>query len=455
MKIIFRHLGLTGRILISFWLTLVFVGLAMAALLIYQRDSHEQREVPPIKINDQLVIKLLSQPFDQVAKWFALQPKSDTRRIFITHQNKEILNRELPKSLKRINKKLSVNKPFIHKRRRGHIAVGRRLLLPNGEHTNLLVRARDIHPPMHQHFTDNLWAILGIMILISGLISFLLANFISKPIVLLRKATQKLANGDLSIRITPDLKKSQDESYLLAHDFDKMAQKLERTISSQKHLIQDISHELRSPVARLQLALELAQKKLNISDEQLDIQRIKKETAQINSIINTLLNLPAYELDPQLALTDYVDVQEVLNSIIEDLNYAQPAKHIQLQSQLEQPVILNANQQLLCSAFENVLKNAQHYHDSNENIEVVIRHFNHTLEIRCMDLGPGIPEDKLQEIFKPFYRLDSARDRSSGGHGLGLAISKRAIELHQGHIRASARQDKGLCITISLPCNPD
>lgn len=455
MKIIFRHFGLTGRILISFWLTLVFVGLAMAALLIYQRDSHEQSEIPPVKINDKLIIKLLSQPFDQVAQWFAQQPDKDTRRIFITYQNKEILNRKLPRALKWINKKLSVNKPFIHKRRRGHIAVGRRLLLPNGEHTNLLVHARDFHPALHHMLTDNIWAILGILVLISGLISFLLARFISQPIILLRQATQKLADGDLSIRITPDLKKSQDESYLLAHDFDKMAQKLERTISSHKHLIQDISHELRSPVARLQLALELAQKKLNISDDQRDILRIKKEIAQINSIINTLLNLPAYELDPQLALNDYVDIQEVLTSIIEDLNYAQPAKHIQLQSQLTQPVILNANQQLLCSAFENVLKNAQHYHDSSDNIEVVIRLFNHTLEIRCMDLGPGIPGDKLQEIFKPFYRLDCARDRSSGGHGLGLAISKRAIELHQGHITASARQDKGLCITISLPCKPD
>lgn len=454
MNIIFRHLGLTSRILISFWLTLIFVGIAMSTLLMVQRDSHEQNEVPPIKINDQLVIKLLSQPFDQVALWFAQQHPKETRRIFITYQGKEILTRKLPKILKHINKRLSANKPFIHKRRRGHIAVGRRLLLPNGQHTNLLIHARDNHPPIHQTFTDNIWAILGIVVLISGLISFLLARFISKPIILLRQATQKLADGDLSIRITPDLKKSRDESYLLAHDFDKMAQKLERTISSHKHLIQDISHELRSPVARLQLALELAQKKLNISDDQRDIQRIKKEISQINSIINTLLNLPAYELDPQLALTDYVDIQEVLNSIIDDLNYARPAKHIQLQSQLERPVILNANQQLLCSAFENVLKNAQHYHDSKEDIEVVIRLFNNTLEIRCMDLGPGIPEDKLQEIFKPFYRLDAARDRCSGGHGLGLAISKRAIELHQGHIRANTRQDQGLCITISLPCNP-
>lgn len=454
MNIIFRHLGLTSRILISFWLTLVFVGIAMTTLLVYQRDSHEQTEIPPIKISDQLVVKLLSQPFDEVATWFATQPKNETHRVFIIYQGKEILDRKLPRILKRFNKNLSANKPFIHKRRGGYVAVGRRLLLPNGLHTNLLIRARDNHPPLHQTFTDNIFSILGIVVLISGLISYLLARFITKPIILLRQATQKLADGDLSIRITPDLKKSQDESYLLAHDFDKMAQKLERAISSHKHLIQDISHELRSPVARLQLALELAQKKLNISDDQRDILRIKKEIAQINSIINTLLNLPAYELDPQLALTDYVDIQEVLSSIIEDLNYAQPAKHIQLQSQLQQPVILNANQQLLCSAFENVLKNAQHYHDSEEDIEVVIRLFNHTLEIRCMDLGPGIPEDKLQEIFKPFYRLDSARDRSSGGHGLGLAISKRAIELHQGHISAHARQAQGLCITISLPCNP-
>ncbi|MGR6871102.1 ATP-binding protein [Pseudomonas sp. HK3] len=447
-----QHFGLTGRILFSFWLTLVLVVLATVLIFITQKDDdHAMHSIPPIKTSETLTLKLLSTDYALVAEWFAQQDPRDTRRIYIVNDGEEILERKLPRGLNRINSKLSPTHPFIHRNRKGFIMVGRYLLLPDGHNVNVLIRSHDHKPPMHNIIAEQWLGFVVSAILISGLISYLLALYIVKPIILLRNATQKLASGDLSIRVQDDMKGRHGEVSLLAHDFDHMADRLEKTISSHKHLIQDISHELRSPVARLQLALELCKKRLNISDDQIDIARIEKECEQINAIINTLLNLPAYELDPSLAFQDNVSITRLLSHICDDLNFSHPNNQIALSTDIQQDINLVANQQLLRSAIENVLKNAQYYHQGNEPIKVDITQEQTNIVIRCCDQGPGVSHQQLEEIFKPFYRISEARERSSGGHGLGLAISKRAIELHSGHIIAQAHSPQGLCVIITLP----
>ncbi len=446
-----HHFGLTGRILFSFWLTLLLVVLSMVLIFITQKDEHTLQSMPPIETGETLTLKLLSEDYPAVATWFATQDPRDTRRIYVVNEGKEILNRRLPKPLMRINENLSSTHPFIHHKRKGFVFVGRYLLLPDGHNVNVLIRSRDHKPPLHSIIADQ-WLVFVISaILISGLISYLLALYIAKPILVLRNATQKLAAGDLSIRVQDDMNSNYGEVSLLAHDFDHMADRLEKTISSHKHLIQDISHELRSPVARLQLALELGKKRLNIADDQIDIMRIEKECEQINRIINTLLNLPAYELDPSLAFKDNVSVTQLLQHICEDLNYSNPDKPISLTINTQDNLTLPANEQLLRSAIENVLKNAQYYHQGSDAIQVSLTQESRTIVIRCEDKGPGVSPEQLDEIFKPFYRISEARERSSGGHGLGLAISKRAIELHNGKVFAENQVPNGLCVTLSLP----
>lgn len=450
-----QHFGLTGRILFSFWLTLVLVVLSMVLIFISQKDDDQAiHSMPPIKTGESLTLKLLSKQYPDVADWFSQQDPQDTRRIFVMNNGQEILGRPLPKILSRINNKLSTTHPFIHRKRKGFIMVGRYLLLPDGHNVNILIRSHDHKPPMHNIIADQWLVFVLSAILISGLISYLLALYIVKPIIVLRNATQKLASGDLSIRVQDDMKGNHGEVSLLAHDFDHMADRLEKTISSHKHLIQDISHELRSPVARLQIALELCKKRLNISDDQIDIARIEKECEQLNAIINTLLNLPAYELDPSLAFQDDVDITRLLSHICDDLNFSHPDHKIALTIDTQAHLSLVANEQLLRSAIENVLKNAQYYHQGQEPIEVSITQEFPNIVIRCSDRGPGVSLQQLEEIFKPFYRISEARERSSGGHGLGLAISKRAIELHSGVIMAHNQDPHGLCVVITLPIEP-
>ena len=447
-----HHFGLTGRILFSFWMTLLLVVLAMVIIFISQKNNDDSlQRMPPIKTGETLTLKLLSEEYSHVREWFMQQAERDVRRIFVIKDSQEILQRRLPPPLQRINSHLSNDHPFIHRKREGFVYVGRHLLLPDSKRVNILFRSPDFRPPMHHIIAEQWLGFIISAILISGLISYLLALYIIKPIMLLRQATQKLASGDLSIRVQDDIKGRHGEVSLLAQDFDNMADKLERTISSHKHLIQDISHELRSPVARLQLALELSKKRLNISDDQVDIQRIEKECEQINTIINTLLNLPAYELEPSLAFMDEVNVSELLNDICNDLNYTNPHKPIVLQDETQAQHQLLANGQLLRSAIENVLKNAQYYHQGDQPIEVSLIYHHQSLEILCCDDGPGVDDAQLEEIFKPFYRISQARERSSGGYGLGLAISKRTIELHNGRIHATNRKPHGLCVSMTLP----
>lgn len=446
-----NHLGLTGRILISFWLTLLLMVSFMAIIFFIDRNDNSLLKIPQVPLHDELTQKLINQPFKEVRAWYKNQDKHDQRNLFVIYRGHEILHRELPRPLKYMARRLSTSQPFISHHKFNNAFFARLLLLPNGEKMAVFIRNKSARPPLHRMVADNLVWVILITLIISGLISYLLAYFISKPILLLRQTTQNFASGDLSSRVLPKLKKRQDEVYLLGQDFDHMAEKLEKSISSHKHLIQDISHELRSPVARLQLALELTKKHLDINDDQPDILRIERECEQINSIINTLLNLPAFELDPQLALQDSVDVAEFLEAVCEDVNFANSTKPIQFNSHLHEDVILQANSQLLRSAIENILKNAQLYHDASTPIELSLAKEGQNLVIECCDKGPGISESKLQDIFKPFYRLDAARDRASGGHGLGLAISKRAVELHRGEIVAGNLADGGLCIKITLP----
>lgn len=456
----FPKIGLTARIMLNFWLTLVTFVSIITFILWVERDDEALLKSLHSPIFDQLQTQLVNRPFEEVQGWFASLDEKKQRTIFVLYNRQEILNRPLPRFLNKLNEELSSNQPFVNRFRERRIFSARLIELPNRKTARLFLISKPPHiPPLHNVVRDHFVIILFFGLLLSALISYLLARHISQPITRLRQATKRLASGQLDIRVSDSLKKSHGESYLLAQDFDNMAAQLERTMSSHKHLIQDISHELRSPIARLQLALELAKKHLNIADNQKDILRIEKECEQLNGIINTLLDLPSFELDPMFVLQDTVDISELMASLCDDLNFAHPNAPIELHNQLPPKLTLAANSQLLRSAIENVLKNAQHYQPENAGTPIQVtltltKHHASPLEhvlIRCCDQGPGVDEAHLQDIFKPFYRVSQARDRNSGGQGLGLAISQRAVALHNGEIYAQTNQAVGLCVCIALP----
>jgi len=289
--------------------------------------------------------------------------------------------------------------------------------------------------------------------LVSGLVCFLLAGYLTKPIQRLSRATQNFAAGELSLRVAPEMGKRRDEIADLARDFDLMAARLQSLIEAQKQLLSDVSHELRSPLARLQVALGLArQRGQEKTDAELD--RIEREAERLNELIGQLLSLSRLESGTALSHTEPVDLTDLLQEIAESTNFEANALNRQVRIVNSVPATVEANEALLRSALENVVRNAAKYTDENTSVDISLQHdHEHAgwLLIQVHDHGPGVPEEMLTKLFEPFVRVSDARDRKSGGYGLGLAIAKRAIRLHGGEIAASNESVGGLNVRIHLP----
>jgi two-component system sensor histidine kinase CpxA len=287
--------------------------------------------------------------------------------------------------------------------------------------------------------------------LVSGIVCYLLARYLTWPITRLRRAAQQISNGNLNARVTPLLGKRRDELAELASDFDYMAERLQELLNSHKQLLSDASHELRSPLARLQVALGIAQQR-NPEANKNELQRIELETERLNDLIGQLLSLSRLDNQQQLD-TEPLDFDALVETIAEDARYEAQAQQRNVILVNNPPVKIDANAALLSSALENVVRNAIRYTPQGGAIEINSQLDTGTQQINLSicDQGPGIPEAMLEKIFDPFVRVGEARDRKSGGYGLGLAIAQRAVELHGGHISANNRTPQGLCIEIAIP----
>ncbi len=286
--------------------------------------------------------------------------------------------------------------------------------------------------------------------LISALVCFLLARYLTAPIERLRRAAEAYAAGDLSQRVGASLGGRRDEIVDLALAFDHMAERLNDLMLSHKQLLRDVSHELRSPLARLQAALGLARQRAGAADQP-ELDRIEGEAERLNELIGQLLSLARLEAGAQDMPLETVNLSEVLTTVTEDATLEAAARHCEVQ--LRQPAALSVlgNAKLLHSALENVVRNAIHYTVAGSAVAITATRTDGHILIRVTDHGPGVPEQMLPRMFEPFVRVGEARDRHSGGYGLGLAIAERAIGLHGGGITAQNEPAGGLSVIISLP----
>jgi two-component system sensor histidine kinase CpxA len=286
-------------------------------------------------------------------------------------------------------------------------------------------------------------------IIAAGIISYLLALYLTSPVKTLKAVVQSFAEGNLDARVTPQLGNRRDELADLGREFDHMAERIAALISSQKRLLADISHELRSPLARLTVALELARK--NTTGKGVGaLDRIEMETERVNKLVGQLLALTRLESGAERVPPETVELEDLVQLVIDDANYeAKPqgkeVKAIQLDA-----CRVRGSEELLRSGIENVVRNAIRYTSDGSAIEVSLTAKLDTALLAVRDYGPGVPEGELAHIFEPFYRVSEARERSSGGVGLGLSIAERTVKLHGGSIRAANAHD-GLLITIELP----
>jgi two-component system sensor histidine kinase CpxA len=239
-------------------------------------------------------------------------------------------------------------------------------------------------------------------------------------------------------------------------DFDAMAERLENLVNAQSRLLNDISHELRSPLARLNVALGLARQRAN-SECATMLDRIELEAGRLNELIGRLLTLARMEDGEQRVPSQPVSLDEVVLSVAEDAEFEAQARHCHVHSEIPAGRWeVRGDASLLHSAIENVVRNAIRYTREGSTVEIRLEKTVAGSEavVRVSDWGHGVPSDALEKLFQPFYRLDDARGRQTGGVGLGLAITERAVRFHGGRVAARNRPEGGLVVEIRLPLAP-
>jgi two-component system sensor histidine kinase CpxA len=296
---------------------------------------------------------------------------------------------------------------------------------------------------------------LLIGVLTSGLVCYLLSWYLTKPIVRLRTATRQLAAGDLTARTGASPSSRRDEVAGLMRDFDAMAERIETLLKAQSRLLNDISHELRSPLARLNVALGLARQRAGVESADM-LDRIELEASRLNELIGRILTLARLEDGEQLVPQTPVPLDDLVATVTEDAEFEAQARHCHVKASIpEGNWLVRGNASLLHSAIENVVRNAIRYTHEGTSVEVALSSEgavgSKEAVLRVTDSGPGVPRDALGKLFEPFYRLDEARGRQTGGVGLGLAITERAVRFHGGKVLALNRQPNGLIIEIRLP----
>jgi two-component system, OmpR family, sensor histidine kinase CpxA len=289
--------------------------------------------------------------------------------------------------------------------------------------------------------------------LVGGFVCFLLARSLTAPLARLRRATEIYAAGDLNARVAPSLGGRKDEIADLARAFDHMAQRLQEIMSSQRRLVGDVSHELRSPLARLQVALGLARQRTE-GRGAAELDRIELEAERLSDLIGQLLSLAKLESGVTAVATQPLDLTEMLEGVVSDADFEARAhnRHVTLTS--SEPAIIQGDARLLQSAFDNIVRNALRYTADGTSVTLSLARQHTPTEHWCItirDHGPGVPEAMLPLLFEPFVRVGDARDRASGGYGLGLAIAQRAIRLHAGEVSARNEPGGGLAVSVRLP----
>lgn len=291
-----------------------------------------------------------------------------------------------------------------------------------------------------------------VMLLVSSGICYFLTLRLTNPILRLRVASRQIADGNLHARVASGVEKRGDEFGDLARDFNLMAERIESLLSSQRQLISDVSHELRSPLTRIQLALDLMRKR--VGDDP-NVGRIHTDLNRLEEIIGRLLTMARLEAGAAAIKWEKIELSGLIAEIASDAQLEARERNCNVAFSETGEFTVMGDESLLRSALENIVRNAVYYTNAGTEIQIVLTRQadaeQGTVLLEVNDHGPGVPEGELENIFMPFYRVDYARDRQSGGTGLGLAIASRVIQLHRGKISAGNRPGGGLRVAVALP----
>ncbi|NBD95326.1 MAG: HAMP domain-containing protein [Gammaproteobacteria bacterium] len=311
----------------------------------------------------------------------------------------------------------------------------------------LLIMARPPRPFLFRLFGPfGPLGLLLVAIVTSGLISFGLARYIAGPMGRMREAGSALGSGELDARLPQQLTRRRDEIGGLARDFNSMAERLSSMITGQRQLLRDVSHELRSPLARINVALSLAER----DADPRHLARIRTESERLDALVGEILAYARLQHADVLE-NEAFDLVDCLADIIADARLEGRARDVDVSLQSPDGLDIRGDEHMLRRAIENVVRNAVRHSPENGRVEVRLTEGHDAISIGVADQGPGVAPEDLERIFEPFVRVSPERSESGVGGGIGLAIARAAVERHGGRIAAENDPEGGLTVKLTLP----
>ncbi|MGF1695301.1 sensor histidine kinase [Vibrio kyushuensis] len=425
---------------------LILQGLAEKALMKALLKVPQTVKVDMLDMAYQANVLIEEGDMDELADWANAQPYYlfvlDAENHPITHRNMHPHFEFKLRYLRDLNHQLDarVNKPIF-----GIKLVQNKTLVIQLPH--------QVHPAQHfSLYFSLIKAFIALVIL--TLFSIIMAKSLQQPLDRLREASRRLSKGDFSVSVVSELKSKTREFNELAQDFDHMTNEIHSLAEKQRRLIRDVSHELRTPLARQNLALHLLRNKIP-SNEQYLLDRLEKETEEMNDLVGEILEFSRLENSRYDAKLTLVQLEQYCSLQVNQMQAdVKPNQTLVMNDRNDLTNFVKADERLLLRVLGNLIANAVKY--AGEEAEIIVSCFEATYAKRCSvitieDNGLGIPESQLERIFDPFTRLESARDKQSGGYGLGLAIVKEAMVLMQGQVIAENRKNGGLRVSLLFP----
>lgn len=431
------------KIFFAFWLTLVAAAMITGTLVALERRSRESAEPelaigPPQRLLTELAAATLEHGGAAALRDWMRDANERGRPLTlyaVDAAGRDLLGRPVPEAtLARAREVAGERRP------RG----AREARAPDGESFVLFVpsAAQRGRPPARLPP----WMMLMIGAAASLAVSAVLAGYLTRPIRALRWAFGAAASGRLDTRVAPRIGARRDEIADLGRDFDRMAAQLQTLVGSQRRLLHDVSHELRSPLARLQAAIGLARQDPGRLEASLE--RIEREATRLDELVGEVLTLARLETPERKPAFQAVDLAELVASIGEDARFEAESSAKRVKLDLPQTLSLQGNPELLHRAVENVVRNAVKYTAEGSEVVVRLQQKAKCALLQVTDRGRGVSDAELARIFEPFYR---AGNDTAKGFGLGLAIAQLAVQAHGGAIRAANVPGGGLEVEISLP----
>jgi two-component system OmpR family sensor kinase len=439
------------RIFLSFWAAMLLVLLSTAAVAWYRFS-----QVQTIDMNEiagQAAARMSADGLDGLRAWIEETEKRYIGRTvyIVDYTGVDILGRPLPDRLmayvRRLERAGLMSKGVPRDREPNPLLLTPQFFDRDDSVYTILVDA-SARPWRLLNTPDVRALLIAFALAISGIVCWWLAHYVSKPVERLQASARSLAAGNLDSRVGEEFARRHDELGVLARDFDTMADHVRTLIASKESLLRALSHELRSPLARLRVALSLARRGTDVPKQ---FDRIELETERLDVIIGQMLQLSHLRaMEPTLTRVP-VDLTTLLTEVVEDARIEATAAGKQVEWNPTLSVEIEGDHDLMRSAIENVLRNAVRFTREGTAVDVSMVRAGGQTRIVIEDRGPGVPPDELEKIFEPFHRVAESRDRDSGGTGLGLAITARIVNLYGGKVKASNRDGGGLRVEITLP----